>query len=75
MTHIATRLDRRDAVLFAPGAIMLAGLPLDISGQHWLASSAMGLGTLLALLLYFAFAWGRVIELANADRNLKARRR
>ncbi len=68
MSRCASMLGRRDALLFAPGVIMLAGLPLDIAGQHWLASSVMGLGTLLALLLYFALAWGRVLEIVNTDR-------
>lgn len=75
MNHFAARLGRRDVVLFAPGALMLAALPLDIVQQPALSSGVLGLGVLMAMFLYFAFAWGRVNELANADRNLKASRR
>lgn len=75
MTHFAASLGRRDAVLFAPGVLMLVGVAIDIAGHAWFASSVMGCGTMLAVLLYFAFAWGRVRELVNTDRNWKARRR
>jgi hypothetical protein len=73
MSRFAARLGRRDVVLFAPGALMLAGLPLDIAQQPALASSVLGLGVLLAMFLYFAFAWGRVLELANHTPTTKAR--